>query len=97
MPIFPCHRLFRAGNFCPVCLKVYRNDESDLPMVCCDMCDRWIHTGLSDFCLFVCLFVVVAVVVVVVLTFTLLLTAFCNVINSPREKKYIVIRCLITT
>lgn len=39
-----CSRLFRAGNFCPVCLKVYRNDESDLPMVCCDMCDRWIHT-----------------------------------------------------
>lgn len=41
------HRLFRAGNFCPVCLKVYRNDESDLPMVCCDMCDRWVHTGLD--------------------------------------------------
>ena len=41
------HRLFRAGNFCPVCLKVYRNDESDLPMVCCDMCDRWVHTGLA--------------------------------------------------
>ncbi|XP_020632189.1 PHD finger protein 10-like isoform X4 [Orbicella faveolata] len=39
-----CSRLFRAGNFCPVCLKVYRNDESDLPMVCCDMCDRWVHT-----------------------------------------------------
>lgn len=39
-----CSRLFRSGNFCPVCLKVYRNDESDLPMVCCDMCDRWVHT-----------------------------------------------------
>jgi len=39
-----CSRLFRAGNFCPVCLKVYRNDESDLPMVCCDTCDRWVHT-----------------------------------------------------
>ncbi len=38
-------RLFRAGNFCPVCLKVYRSDEKDLPMVCCDSCDRWIHTG----------------------------------------------------
>ena len=48
--LFHCssHRLFRAGNFCPVCLKVYRNDESDLPMVCCDMCDRWIHTGLTE-------------------------------------------------
>ena len=51
------HRLFRAGNFCPVCLKVYRNDESDLPMVCCDMCDRWIHTGLTEllFCPYIVL------------------------------------------
>ena len=39
-----CSRLFRNGNFCPICLKVYRNDETDLPMVCCDMCDRWTHT-----------------------------------------------------
>lgn len=39
-----CSRLFRNGNFCPICLKVYRNDETDLPMVCCDVCDRWTHT-----------------------------------------------------
>ena len=45
------NRLFRSGNFCPVCLKVYRNDESDLPMVCCDMCDRWVHTGKGVFTL----------------------------------------------
>ncbi|KAK3698907.1 hypothetical protein QZH41_020366 [Actinostola sp. cb2023] len=44
----PCSRLFRSGNFCPVCLKVYRNDESDLPMVCCDECDRWVHTDCDD-------------------------------------------------
>lgn len=46
-----CSKLFRGGNFCPVCLKVYRSDEKDLPMVCCDSCDRWIHTdcdGIDD-------------------------------------------------
>eukprot|EP00794_Sanderia_malayensis_P017493 gene17493-19243_t len=43
-----CSKLFRAGNFCPVCLKVYRSDEKDLPMVCCDLCDRWIHTDCDD-------------------------------------------------
>eukprot|EP00112_Aurelia_sp_Birch-Aquarium-sp1_P008034 Seg1879.2 transcript_id=Seg1879.2/GoldUCD/mRNA.D3Y31 product="PHD finger protein 10" protein_id=Seg1879.2/GoldUCD/D3Y31 len=43
-----CSKLFRAGNFCPVCLKVYRSDEKDLPMVCCDCCDRWIHTDCDD-------------------------------------------------
>jgi len=46
-----CSKLFRSGNFCPVCLKVYRSDEKDLPMVCCDSCDRWIHTdcdGIDD-------------------------------------------------
>ena len=46
---FLSSRLFRAGNFCPVCLKVYRSDEKDLPMVCCDSCDRWIHTGMHSF------------------------------------------------
>ena len=51
IPNFVSNRLFRSGNFCPVCLKVYRNDESDLPMVCCDMCDRWVHTGKGVFTL----------------------------------------------
>jgi len=41
-------RLFRKGSFCPVCLKVYRIEEDHVnPMVMCDRCDRWIHTGLS--------------------------------------------------
>lgn len=40
-----CSKLFRKGSFCPVCLKVYRTDDDHInPMVCCDVCDRWIHT-----------------------------------------------------
>ncbi|KAH0784368.1 hypothetical protein KY290_003966 [Solanum tuberosum] len=34
--------LFVKGNYCPVCLKVYRDSEST-PMVCCDICQRWVH------------------------------------------------------
>ncbi|XP_065655055.1 PHD finger protein 10 isoform X2 [Hydra vulgaris] len=40
-----CSILFRKGSFCPVCLKVYCDDDGVVnPMVCCDNCDRWIHT-----------------------------------------------------
>ncbi|KAL6565663.1 hypothetical protein OROHE_004718 [Orobanche hederae] len=45
-----CGRLFVKGNYCPVCLKVYRDSEST-PMVCCDICQRWVHCpcdGISD-------------------------------------------------
>ncbi|EOA23587.1 hypothetical protein CARUB_v10016782mg [Capsella rubella] len=45
-----CGRLFGKGNYCPVCLKVYRDSEST-PMVCCDFCQRWVHChcdGISD-------------------------------------------------
>ncbi|XP_073307862.1 uncharacterized protein [Primulina huaijiensis] len=37
-----CGRLFVKGNYCPVCLKVYRDSEST-PMVCCDICQSWVH------------------------------------------------------
>ncbi|GER37895.1 PHD finger family protein [Striga asiatica] len=37
-----CGRLFVKGNYCPVCLKVYRDSEST-PMVCCDICQKWVH------------------------------------------------------
>ncbi|GMH04410.1 hypothetical protein Nepgr_006249 [Nepenthes gracilis] len=37
-----CGRLFTKGNYCPACLKVYRDSEST-PMVCCDICQRWVH------------------------------------------------------
>ncbi|KAJ8490808.1 hypothetical protein OPV22_012529 [Ensete ventricosum] len=45
-----CGRLFVKGNYCPVCLKVYRDSEIT-PMVCCDACERWVHCmcdGISD-------------------------------------------------
>ncbi|XP_031496746.1 uncharacterized protein LOC116261925 isoform X2 [Nymphaea colorata] len=45
-----CGRLFVKGNYCPVCLKVYRDSEPT-PMVCCDVCQRWVHCqcdGISD-------------------------------------------------
>ncbi|KAL3651879.1 hypothetical protein CASFOL_004881 [Castilleja foliolosa] len=45
-----CGRLFVKGNYCPVCLKVYRDSEST-PMVCCDVCHKWVHCpcdGISD-------------------------------------------------
>ncbi|KAF3492634.1 hypothetical protein DY000_02055888 [Brassica cretica] len=45
-----CGRLFGKGNYCPVCLKVYRDSEAT-PMVCCDYCQRWVHClcdGISD-------------------------------------------------
>ncbi|KAL0857908.1 hypothetical protein Bca101_063062 [Brassica carinata] len=45
-----CGRLFVKGNYCSLCLKVYRDSEST-PMVCCDLCQRWVHChcdGISD-------------------------------------------------
>ena len=48
-PFFSNFRFFRKGNFCPVCLKIYgSDDELQSPMICCDICDRWIHTGKLD-------------------------------------------------
>ncbi|XP_019413954.1 PREDICTED: uncharacterized protein LOC109325831 isoform X2 [Lupinus angustifolius] len=42
-----CGRLFVKGNYCPVCLKVYRDSEST-PMICCDVCQRWVHCHCDD-------------------------------------------------
>ena len=44
----PCSSVFREGDFCASCLVVYRSDDTDLPMVCCDKCDRWVHTECDD-------------------------------------------------
>ncbi|KAL8171488.1 hypothetical protein V2J09_023292 [Rumex salicifolius] len=42
-----CGRLFTKGNYCPVCLRVYRDSEST-PMVCCDICQRWVHCNCDN-------------------------------------------------
>jgi hypothetical protein len=38
----PCHRLAALGQFCPVCKRLYRQTDKS-PMVCCDLCSRWVH------------------------------------------------------
>ncbi|TPX45107.1 hypothetical protein SeLEV6574_g04092 [Synchytrium endobioticum] len=42
-----CWPHYLADRYCPFCMKVYgeesNNDES--AMVCCDICDRWIHVA----------------------------------------------------
>ncbi|CAK9209854.1 unnamed protein product [Sphagnum troendelagicum] len=42
-----CGRLFVKGKYCPICLKVYRDSEPS-PMVCCDLCEHWVHCGCDS-------------------------------------------------
>lgn len=44
-----CSSYFRKGYYCPVCYKIYKNDDTDKPMVCCDSCDCWLHIGMCSF------------------------------------------------
>jgi hypothetical protein len=39
----PCSADWEADRFCPVCLVTYADDQNDIKMVCCDICDRWVH------------------------------------------------------
>lgn len=39
-----CYKGYESGSYCPVCLKCYENDN-DEAMVCCDVCDRWVHAA----------------------------------------------------
>ncbi|CAG8770790.1 10335_t:CDS:2, partial [Racocetra fulgida] len=47
-----CQSNFTQGLFCPMCLKTYSEDgqenDDDKYMVCCDICDRWIHARCDD-------------------------------------------------
>jgi hypothetical protein len=36
--------MFEKDRFCPICMKTYEED-SDIEMICCDSCDRWVHVG----------------------------------------------------
>merc|ERR1719326_1525125 len=31
------------GNICPLCQRLYGDDEYDTPMFCCEKCERWLH------------------------------------------------------
>ncbi|CAK9208424.1 unnamed protein product [Sphagnum troendelagicum] len=42
-----CGRLFVKGKYCPICLKVYRDSEPS-PMVCCDLCEHWVHCACDS-------------------------------------------------
>ncbi|KAF0513119.1 chromatin remodelling complex Rsc7/Swp82 subunit-domain-containing protein [Gigaspora margarita] len=47
-----CHGNFTRDLFCPICLKTYSEDgqenDDDKYMVCCDGCDRWVHTRCDE-------------------------------------------------
>lgn len=36
-----CGILRDRGNFCPLCNVLYRDDDYDTKMMCCDTCDKW--------------------------------------------------------
>lgn len=38
-----CYVHFKEGRYCPLCLEIYNEDEDDLAMASCDVCERWIH------------------------------------------------------
>ena len=39
----PCGALYGKGKFCPICHKVYRDNEAN--MIGCDSCNGWVHTA----------------------------------------------------
>ncbi|KAI9033700.1 hypothetical protein CLU79DRAFT_724923 [Phycomyces nitens] len=46
-----CYDNFTKDRICPVCLKTYKEDDSEEDeneMVACDSCDYWIHAGCDE-------------------------------------------------
>ena len=38
-----CGSNWKRGNYCPVCLKLYKEDDDSLKMMFCSKCEKWIH------------------------------------------------------
>ena len=43
-----CFLMQKKGNQCPLCLKLYRDDDEEVPMIICDKCDHWIHLSCDS-------------------------------------------------
>ncbi|KAJ3224703.1 PHD finger protein 10 [Clydaea vesicula] len=43
-----CFKKFKKGKFCPICMKTFSSKDVDVPMVCCDSCDRWVHESCDE-------------------------------------------------
>ncbi|KAF9434786.1 hypothetical protein BGZ76_007407 [Entomortierella beljakovae] len=47
-----CSLLEENGNICPLCCRVYQEDDYETPMIFCDGCSLWVHVacdkGLQD-------------------------------------------------
>jgi len=46
-----CGQNRMKGNYCPVCSKVYRDDDWECTMMCCDNCERWLHATCDGVCI----------------------------------------------
>ncbi|KAG0048092.1 hypothetical protein BGZ83_006911 [Gryganskiella cystojenkinii] len=47
-----CTNLSEKGNICPLCCRIYQDDDYETPMIFCDGCSLWVHVacdkGLED-------------------------------------------------
>ncbi|KAF9202581.1 hypothetical protein BGZ49_007273, partial [Haplosporangium sp. Z 27] len=47
-----CTVLSEKGNICPLCCRIYQEDDYETPMIFCDGCSHWVHVacdkGLQD-------------------------------------------------
>ena len=44
----PCGLLYRARKYCPVCDRLWNDNEKDDDFVQCDRCKMWVHTRCDD-------------------------------------------------
>ena len=40
---YECWLVEKAGQQCPICNILYREDDLAIPMITCDDCGKWIH------------------------------------------------------